>query len=80
MRFPIANPHAAEGPNIKPKAIGKTFATRTSVIPGIRGNAVLKAINVAAYMAAHVAQRTIILVLFHMEIAYLTVISSFLPI
>jgi len=39
-------PQAPAGPNINPKGTGKIFPTRTSVMPGISGRAVLKANSV----------------------------------
>jgi hypothetical protein len=72
MILPIADPHAAAGPNIREHIMGMTLAGRTSVNPGTSGMATLKGISTAAYTAAVTDVRTIILVFFHI------VISSFI--
>jgi hypothetical protein len=68
----MAEPQAPAGPNISPKDMGKMFPTLTSVMPGIRGMAVLKANRAELYMAAQTAVRMIIRVFLHMvKIAFI---------
>ena len=47
MRLPMAEPHAPAGPKRRLNTMGKMFATRTSVMPGIRGMVVLNAMRAA---------------------------------
>jgi hypothetical protein len=54
MRFPIAAPHAAAGPNRMPKNTGSTFAGRMLVSPGSIVNT-LNGMSSAAYTAATTA-------------------------
>ncbi len=52
MVLPIAEPHAAAGPNINEQITGITLAGLTSVKPGISGIAILNGMRIAAYIAA----------------------------
>jgi len=67
MRFPMADPHAAAGPNMRLNITGKTFAGLTLVIPGMMVNP-LNGIRTAAYTAATTATSMIIRVSRHIVI------------
>src|SRR5580698_157656 len=64
--FPIAEPHAAAGPNRNEHTTGIAFAGRSSVTPGINGTT-LNGTSTAAYSAAEIAHSTTIRVLRHIR-------------
>src|ERR1700722_19625580 len=66
IMFPIADPHAAAGPNRNEHTTGIAFAGRNSVTPGISGTT-LNGTSTAAYSAADIAHNTTIRVLRHIS-------------
>src|SRR6266849_5929066 len=66
IMLPIAEPHAAAGPNRKEQTIGIALAGRSSVTPGISGTT-LNGTSTAAYSAAEIAHNTTIRVLRHIS-------------
>src|SRR6266853_2637292 len=66
IMLPIAEPHAAAGPNMNEHTIGIALAGRSSVTPGISGTT-LNGTSTAAYSAAEIAHNTTIRVLRHIR-------------
>src|SRR5271155_3846596 len=66
IMFPIAEPHAAAGPNRNEHTTGIALAGRSSVTPGISGTT-LNGTSTAAYSAAEIAHSTTIRVLLHIR-------------
>src|SRR5271170_7258373 len=66
IMFPIAEPHAAAGPNRNEHTTGIALAGRSSVTPGISGTT-LNGTSTAAYSAAEIAHSTTIRVLRHIR-------------
>src|ERR1700679_1441137 len=66
IMFPIADPHAAAGPNRNEHTTGIALAGRSSVTPGISGTT-LNGTSTAAYSAAEIAHSTTIRVLRHIR-------------
>src|SRR5713226_9036108 len=66
IMLPIADPHAAAGPNRNEQTIGIALAGRSSVTPGISGTT-LNGTSTAAYSAAEIAHSTTIRVLRHIR-------------
>src|ERR1700687_95585 len=66
IMLPIAEPHAAAGPNRNEHTTGIALAGRNSVTPGINGTT-LNGTSTAAYRAAEIAHSTTIRVLRHIS-------------
>src|SRR6266849_9434724 len=75
IMFPIAEPHAAAGPNRNEHTIGIALAGRNSVTPGISGTT-LNGTSTAAYIAAEIAHNTTIRVLRHISRSSLIAVAE----